>query len=401
MKLTVVWHERCWPSPHSPTGYASRGCLGHPGFGGLPRQVEALSELFDATRIVGPCSESGNWLGETPVDGKNVTLVPLTWLPRSPWLTWLLLPFWLARNGVTLAREVARADAVFPLIPSPIGFLGLILALILRKPLLTRQLNGWAEPRLLWRLQRACLERIAGGRNVVFATGSSKARPSSRNPAIRWILSTTVSQQDVGAYAAPRGRAPGRHVRLMLMGGEVDLEETWTVLSAIPLLANALRNVTLDVVGGGADLARLRQVAGDMNLTDRVTFHGSVSRKRALELLARADVFCCLPTAETEGFRQAVVEALACGLPVVTTRTSISSMLMSEGCGTIMHERTPEALAAAVKVCLTDHSRYRSMSARALHMAQACSLERWRDMIQVTLEAAWGPLRSKPAEIGV
>jgi hypothetical protein len=41
------------------------------------------------------------------------------------------------------------------------------------------------------------------------------------------------------------------------------------------------------------------------------------------------------------------------------------------------------------------------MSARALHMAQACSLERWRDMLRVTLEAAWGPLRSKPAEIRV
>ncbi|HEU5171092.1 MAG TPA: glycosyltransferase [Gemmatimonadales bacterium] len=187
----------------------------------------------------------------------------------------------------------------------------------------------------------------------------------------------------------------------MLMGGEVDLQETWTVLGALPLLANVFRNVTLDVVGGGAALVRLRQLASDMNLADRVTFHGSVSRERALELLAGADVFCCLPAAETEGFRQAVVEALACGLPVVTTRTSISSMLMSEGCGTIMHERTPEALAAAVKVCLTDHSRYRSMSARALRTAQACSLERWRDMLRVTLEAAWGPLRSKPTAVGV
>jgi hypothetical protein len=400
MKLTVIWHKPCWESAHSPTGYASRGCLGHPGYGGLPRQVAVLSELFDATRIVGPCSGSGDWLGETPVDGKDVTVVPLTWLPRAPWLTWLLLPFWLARNGGTLVREVARADAVFPLIPSPIGFLGLVLALVFRKPLLTRQLNGWGERRVLWRLQRACLERIAGGRNVVFATGASKARPSSHNPAIRWILSTTLSEQDVGTQAPVRERAPARHVRLMLMGTEVDLEETWTVLRTLPLLAHALRQVTLDVVGGGPALARLRQIAGDMNLADRVTFHGSVSRARARELLARADVFCCLPTDETEGFRQAVVEALACGLPVVTTRTSISSMLMSEGCGTITHERTPEALAAAVKVCLGDHSRYRTMSARALRAARACSLERWRDTVRRTLEAAWGPLSSQ-SQVGV
>jgi len=400
MKLTVVWDKPCWPSPHSPTGYASRGCLGYPGYGGLLPQVEALSELFDATRILGPCSGSEDWQGETPVAGKNVTFVPLTWLPRAPWLAWLALPLWLARNGATLVREIAQADAVFALMPSPIGFLGLMLALIFRKPLLTRPVNGWAEPRLLWRFQRAWLERIAGGRNVVFATGSSKARPSSRNPAIRWILSTTVSERDVGAHAAPRRRAPVRQVRLVLMRDDVDHAEVWTALRALPLLVNALRGVTLDVIGDGAGLGRLRQLAADMRLGDRVTFHGSVSRERARQLLARADVFCCLPAVETEGFRHAAMEALACGLPVVTTRTSISSMLMSEGCGTIMHERTPDALAAAVRICLFDSSRYRNMSALAMHAAQAYSLERWLDTLRVTLEEAWGPLKSE-AVVGV
>ena len=58
-----------------------------------------------------------------------------------------------------------------------------------------------------------------------------------------------------------------------------------------------------------------------MNLGDRVTFHGAATHERALELLRQADLFSCLPTAETESFRQAVHEALACGLPVVMTRT--------------------------------------------------------------------------------
>ena len=39
------------------------------------------------------------------------------------------LPFWLARNGFAFAREIVRADAVFPALPSPIGLLGLLLAL--------------------------------------------------------------------------------------------------------------------------------------------------------------------------------------------------------------------------------------------------------------------------------
>jgi hypothetical protein len=122
-----VWHKPCWASPASPTGFAA--------FGGLPLQIAALSELFDATRVVGPTISAGSRPGETAITGKNVEIVPLSWLTRSGWRTWLALPFWLAANGATLTREMSRADAVYALIPSPIGVLGLVLAWAFRKPL--------------------------------------------------------------------------------------------------------------------------------------------------------------------------------------------------------------------------------------------------------------------------
>jgi glycosyltransferase involved in cell wall biosynthesis len=387
MKLTVIWHKPSWASPRSPTGFAT--------LGGLPRQIEALSELFDATRIVGPCSGPDERPGEVAIAGKNVSVVPLTWLPRSPWLTWLVLPLWLVRNGPTLAREISSADAVFPLIPSPIGILGLVLALAYRKPLLTRQLDNWSAPTCLWRLERALLELIAGGRNVVFATGGSQAPPSRRNPAIRWIFSPTMYERELAANAVPRNLAPGQRARLIIVGREVDLAGTRTLLRALPLLAHEFRGLTLDVVGNGAALSKLRQLAGDLRLVDRVTFHGSVSHERVLELLGQADLFC-LPADETEAFRQAVLEALACGIPVVTTRWSVAPTLIGQGCGIILQERTPQAFAAAVKACLSDPARYRAMSTQALRTARGHSIERWRELIRLALEEAWGPLQSKP-----
>ncbi|MGH7824431.1 MAG: glycosyltransferase family 4 protein [Candidatus Binatia bacterium] len=399
MKLTVVWHKPFWSSPHSPTGFASRGCLGHPGFGGLPRQVEALSELFDATRIVGPCSRTNDQSGETAIAGNNVSVVALTWLPRSPWVTWLVLPFWLARNGLKLTQEISSADAVFPFIPSPIGIIGLVLTLIFRKSLLTRQLNNWSESRLLWRLERALLERIAGGKNVVFATGISEEPPSTRNHAIRWIFSTTVSERELAANAVPRSPARAPHARLIIVGREAETKETLVVLRALPLLACEFPNVTLDVVGDFAVLSQLEHVAKDLKVVDRVTFHGSPNHQRVIELLRQADLFCCLPAAETESFRQAVHEALACGLPVVTARTSIAPMLMRNGCGIILQEGTSEALAAAVTACLSDPERYRNMSIEALRTARAYSLEQWREIVRSALEKAWGPLQSDQWEL--
>jgi glycosyltransferase involved in cell wall biosynthesis len=392
MTLTIVWHKPYWSSPESPSGFASRGCLGHPGFGGLPREVEALSQFFDSTRIVGPYSKIRHPLGEIPIAGKNVSLVALTWLPRSPWLTWLVLPLWLVRNGFTLMREVARADGVFAFVPSPIGFLGLILALAFRKPLLTRQLNRWSEPRVLWRLERAFLERIAGGKNVVFATGCYDEAPSSRNPAIRWLFVTAIPERELTSI--PRRSAP-YPVRLILLGREVNTRETVTVLRALALLSRQFPNIELDAVGDSGTLSRINHVATELNLLDRVTLHGSASRERVVELLRNAHVFCCLPAAETEHFRQALHEALACGLPIVTTRTEIAPMLARKGCAIMLDEETPEALAAVVMACLSDSARYHTMSAAAVRTAQEYSLEQWCDRVRSVLEEAWGPLQSE------
>lgn len=102
-------------------------------------------------------------------------------------------------------------------------------------------------------------------------------------------------------------------------------------------------------------------------------------------------------TVETESVRQALHEALACGLPVVTTPTSLGRMV--EGCGVILQSRTPEALADGVRACLSDPARYRSMSIEALRTAQRYSLERWRDTVRAAIEEAWGPLQPEPTGI--
>jgi glycosyltransferase involved in cell wall biosynthesis len=397
MTLTIVWHKACWSSPPSPTGFASRGCLGHPGFGGLPREVEALSELFDSTRIVGPCYPTGDPTGEIAITGKHVSVLALTWLHRSPCLTWMVLPFWFLRNGVTLVREILTADAVYAFIPSPIGLLGLILGLAFRKRLLTRQLNRWSEPRLLWRFERAFLERIAGGKNVVFATGANDEMPSSQNHEIRWLFVTGITQREL--VPIPRTRALDR-IRLVMLAREVETPGTLTLLRALPLISLRFPGVHLDIVGDLPLPSEINHIVHDVNVFGRVTFHGSPSRDRVVELLRAADLFCCLPVAETEHFRQALHEALACGLPVVTSRTEIAPMLMRKGCAIMLNEETPEALVDAVTSCVSDSARYMRMSGEALRTAQEYSFELWRETVRSALENAWGPLRSETGTSG-
>jgi hypothetical protein len=102
VRLTIVTHKLCWRSSQSPTGYASDRRI--------PLQMCALSKLFDATRLIAPCSPPDNRAGEVHLSGKNLSVVALTKMPARLFWRRLTLPFWLTRNGSILVREVARAE---------------------------------------------------------------------------------------------------------------------------------------------------------------------------------------------------------------------------------------------------------------------------------------------------
>jgi glycosyltransferase involved in cell wall biosynthesis len=262
----------------------------------------------------------------------------------------------------------------------------------MRKRLVVRPMNNWSESRLLWRLERAFLEWIADGRTVVFATGGGNAPPATKNPAIHWIFSPTVSEADVADDAAPRTLEPGR-ARLVIVGRQLEVEGTRIVLRSLPRLVQEFPSVTLDVVGHGAALEKLARLASELRMADRVTFHGAMTHERVLALLRQADVFC-LPAVENESTRQTVIEALACGLPVVTRPMPF---LLDRRCVLLLTHESPEALAEAVASLLRAPDNYRTLSAEARRTARAYSLERWREIVRERLEQAWGPLQSAPA----
>jgi glycosyltransferase involved in cell wall biosynthesis len=167
------------------------------------------------------------------------------------------------------------------------------------------------------------------------------------------------------------------------------------LLRALPRVAREFPQVTLDVVGHGPALARLVRLAGDLQIDSRVTFHGAMTHEDLLALLRQEDVFC-LPTVENESVRQTVIEALACGLPVVVT---CMPFLVGQKCAVLLKDNTPEEVADAVASCLREPVRYRMMSIEARRAVQGYSLERWRDIIRERLEQSWGPLRSVPVRV--
>jgi glycosyltransferase involved in cell wall biosynthesis len=357
--------------------------------------MRALSELFDSTTLVVPCCAAGNRSSEVPLTGHNLSVTRLSKLGGGLWRR-VKLPLWLLRNSPAMIVEIWRADAAHAPIPGDIGTIGILIAFLLRKPLLVRHCGNWSVQRSpAERFWRWMMERMAGGKNVMLATGGAPDPPSQRNPNVGWIFSTSLTEQDLKECIACADKSPApasAAPRLITIGRQEHGKGTELVIESLPLILEDFPGTTLEVVGDGQALSGFRNLAASLGVADRVTFHGRVDHKRVMSLLRQSDLFC-FPTS-SEGFPKAVLEALACGLPVVTTRVSVLPQLIGQGCGLIIEKTSPAAIAQAVKSCLSDADRYRDMSRKAVETARQYSIERWQQTIGNMLSRAWGPLKT-------
>jgi phosphatidylinositol alpha-1,6-mannosyltransferase len=87
------------------------------------------------------------------------------------------------------------------------------------------------------------------------------------------------------------------------------------LIEAVAQLRASLPDLYLVAVGGGDDLSRLRQLASDRGVADRVVFLERLSRERIAACYARCDVFALPSTGE--GFGIVFLEAMAFGKPVM------------------------------------------------------------------------------------
>jgi glycosyltransferase involved in cell wall biosynthesis len=96
----------------------------------------------------------------------------------------------------------------------------------------------------------------------------------------------------------------------------------------------------------------LRQQAATLGIAERVRFWGQ--RTDVPRLLAASDVYCQPNDSLPEGMGNAFVEAMACGLPVVTTGIGGAPEVVTESCGVLVAPGDASGLAAALKKLITD-----------------------------------------------
>ena len=114
------------------------------------------------------------------------------------------------------------------------------------------------------------------------------------------------------------------------------------------------------LVGDGPERAALARQAHNLGIADRVALRGLVAQ--GADVLSEMSVFA-LPS-HVEGMSNALLEAMAAGLPVVATDVGGNGEVMVAGeTGLLVPPRDPDALAEALVLLLKDPERARAMGA--------------------------------------
>ncbi len=141
--------------------------------------------------------------------------------------------------------------------------------------------------------------------------------------------------------------------RLVQAGRLIEKKGVPTTLRAFALFLRHQPNATLTIAGDGPLLADLQQMTREMKIDKRVSFTGFVSQEQLSEIYYRSHIF--LHPSQTgrdanqEGIPNAMLEAMATGLPVFATRHGGIPEAVEDGVsGVLVPERDPEALARAL-----------------------------------------------------
>jgi D-inositol-3-phosphate glycosyltransferase len=133
--------------------------------------------------------------------------------------------------------------------------------------------------------------------------------------------------------------------------------------------------------GDESEKDRLKAIASETGVRDRVDFVGSVAHHELPYFYAAADV-CVMPS-YSESFGLVALEAQACGCPVVASGVSgLRSVVRDEVSGYLIDEHDPAAYAERIGRLLADRELAQQMGRRGSLLAQRFSWKRTADRLE-------------------
>lgn len=264
-----------------------------------------------------------------------------------------LTPWMMARAALPVIKQIIREGYDFDLIDAhyfyPDGVAAAWLAKQLDKPLVITargtDLNLIPQYRLPRRMIQWAAGRASGMitvcqalKDVLVELGVEAERVTVLRNGVDLAMFHPAAQRQ-----ALREKLGLTRETLLSVGHLVERKGHDLVIRAL----TDLPGMELLIAGDGEEEARLKRLAADIGVAERVRFLGAVSHERLREYYGAVDVLVL--ASSREGWANVLLESMACGTPVVATRVwGTPEVVATPDAGVLTERRDPAAIAEAV-----------------------------------------------------
>ncbi len=254
---------------------------------------------------------------------------------------------------------------------TPNGIIAVIGGAILRKKTLV-----WAQGSEIYNSSLPYLKSLGGfvvsHTTIVLALSNHMQQKMqqiwSKKPIFQ--LSTGI---DLNKYF--HDSTPKNKKEIIYVGRLIKSKRVTDALKTIANVKDAFPKMALTIIGSGPEERNLKKESLSLNIREIVRFLGQKSPNKISKYLSKADLFI-FPSSR-EGFPNAVLEAMASGLPVLAARISVMPELVRNNINGLLHAPgNIDELTANLKTILQNDDLRTSMGLKSREFAQKYGWEK-------------------------
>jgi glycosyltransferase involved in cell wall biosynthesis len=218
-----------------------------------------------------------------------------------------------------------------------------------------------ARLKLDYKILAPVFRRIWENADVIIANSSGL-----KNRALKFLPSVLIeiipNGVDRNFFRPAENKPRDIKIKLLTVGRLSVTKRVEMLIDAVRILRDGGFNVHLSIVGGGALQNRLKYLVTAAKLDDRIEFIGRVEQEKMPQIYQQSDIF--VSATLQEGMSNAMLEAMACGLPIVTTTCEGIEELIADN-GIVVGQPSAQAIADAVKSIVENEQLYNRMCTQA------------------------------------
>jgi glycosyltransferase involved in cell wall biosynthesis len=209
-----------------------------------------------------------------------------------------------------------------------------------------------------YKLTAGLFRRIWSSAAAVVANSSGL-----RNLALEFIPSLDIAiipnGIDTGKFHPAEMQHPGKPMKLLTVSRLIERKRIDLLIKAVSLAKDAGLDVCLNIAGEGNLGGELRKLSQELNVSERIFFLGRIPSEKMPQIYRQNDVF--VMSSAHEGMSNAMLEAMASGLPIITTECEGVKELITDN-GIVTERADAESFAEALKTLVQDDKSYKQMS---------------------------------------